>query len=243
MDVRSLGLIETWGLTAAIEAADAGAKAANVSLVGYEMARGGLVTVKFTGDVAAVHAAVSAASVAAGKVGKVVSTHVIPRPHEQLHRLGFDGAPPAKRQPVADAPAEIAPMPDVSGQGDALPEPSAVVVETEPAPASAPSLAVEPPILAGAADSGSDEPIVSEPAVSESPEPQSPVVETQSIPEAAAEPAQPVPPPPAPSLPSTEVAPRALDRPTPTPTPTPAPKGPSGQPGKRARRQKPKNRP
>jgi len=85
MEKESLGLIETLGLVAAIEAADAGTKAANVALRGYEQARAGLITVMFTGDVAAVRAAVSAGAAAAKRVGTVVSVHVIARPDNQLH--------------------------------------------------------------------------------------------------------------------------------------------------------------
>lgn len=85
---KALGLVETVGLVAAIEAADAGSKAANVELIGYELARGGgLTTVKFTGDVAAVKAAVDAAKAAAEKVGRVYAVHVIPRPADQLRPL------------------------------------------------------------------------------------------------------------------------------------------------------------
>lgn len=80
---QALGLIETAGLVAAIEAADAAVKSADVKLIGYELTRGGGWTVvKIVGDVAAVQAAVQAARAAAGGVGKVVATHVIPRPHE-----------------------------------------------------------------------------------------------------------------------------------------------------------------
>jgi microcompartment protein CcmL/EutN len=115
MTLRSLGLIETWGLVAAVEAADAGAKAANVALKGYELARGGLVTVRFEGDVAAVRAAVSAASVAAGKVGRVVSTHVIARPHAQLQRICAERPKPA---PLPDVPCFGVPTEAAAG-GDA----------------------------------------------------------------------------------------------------------------------------
>ena len=81
----SLGLIETIGLAAAIEAADTAVKSANVRLVGYELARGaGMTTVKIEGDVGAVKAAVSAAAASAAKVGKVVSAHVIARPSDEL---------------------------------------------------------------------------------------------------------------------------------------------------------------
>lgn len=82
---KSLGLIETVGLVAAVQAADAALKAANVELIGYELTNGGgMVLVKFSGDVGAVKMAVEAGSLAAKKVNKVVATHVIPRPHEQL---------------------------------------------------------------------------------------------------------------------------------------------------------------
>lgn len=84
MKARALGLIETVGLTAAIEAADTAVKAASVTLLGYELTRGGgLVTVKIEGDVGAVKASVNAAAAAAGKVGQVWAKHVIARPHEE----------------------------------------------------------------------------------------------------------------------------------------------------------------
>lgn len=80
---KALGLIETVGLVPAIEAADAAVKAADVRLLGYERTRGaGMITVKILGDVGAVKAAVQAGCAAASRVGRVVATHVIPRPHE-----------------------------------------------------------------------------------------------------------------------------------------------------------------
>jgi microcompartment protein CcmL/EutN len=93
MEKKSLGMIETLGYVPAVEAADAGTKAADVFLVGYERARGGLITVKFIGNVAAVKASVSAGRAAATKVGKVVSVHVIPRPDRQLP-ITIDDWPP-----------------------------------------------------------------------------------------------------------------------------------------------------
>ena len=84
---NALGMVETKGLVAAIEAADAMVKAANVNLVGYEKIGSGLVTVMVRGDVGAVKAAVEAGAVAAGNVGQVVSTHVIPRPHHDVETL------------------------------------------------------------------------------------------------------------------------------------------------------------
>jgi len=84
---EALGFVETLGLVSAIEASDAGVKAANVKLMGRQRAGGGLVTVVFRGEVAAVKAAVDAGASAARKVGKVVSVHVIPRPHEELVKI------------------------------------------------------------------------------------------------------------------------------------------------------------
>lgn len=88
MAQQSLGLIETIGLAAAIEAADAAVKSANVVLVGYELTRGdGMTVVKVQGDVGAVTAAVAAAAVAAAKVNRVVSTRVIARPAAGIEGL------------------------------------------------------------------------------------------------------------------------------------------------------------
>ena len=84
MNDEALGLIEVIGLLAAVEAADTGLKAANVSLLGIENATGAYMTVKLGGDVGAVKAAVAAARVSAEKVGRVVSVHVIPRPAKGL---------------------------------------------------------------------------------------------------------------------------------------------------------------
>lgn len=80
----ALGLVETKGLVGAIEAADAMIKAANVRLVAREQIGGGLVTVMVRGDVGAVKAATDAGAAAAGKVGELISVHVIPRPHDDL---------------------------------------------------------------------------------------------------------------------------------------------------------------
>ncbi len=79
MEVTALGMIETIGLVSAIEAADAGLKAADVRLLGTDYVRGGLVMVRFEGEVAAVQAAVDAGTAAAQRIGRVFSSHVIPR--------------------------------------------------------------------------------------------------------------------------------------------------------------------
>jgi ethanolamine utilization protein EutM len=82
--MEALGMVECMGLVAMIEAADAMVKAANVHLIGYERIDAGLVTAIVRGDVAAVRAAVDAGAAAAARVGKVVSTHVIPHPHAEV---------------------------------------------------------------------------------------------------------------------------------------------------------------
>ena len=84
---QALGLIETRGLVAAIEAADAMLKAANVELVGTEKIGSGLVSVMVRGDVGAVKAAVEAGGAAASRLGEVIATHVIPRPHADVDKL------------------------------------------------------------------------------------------------------------------------------------------------------------
>lgn len=84
---EALGMIETKGLVAAIEAADAMVKAANVELIGSEKIGSGLVTVMVRGDVGAVKAATDAGAQAAKRVGEVVSVHVIPRPHMDTELL------------------------------------------------------------------------------------------------------------------------------------------------------------
>jgi ethanolamine utilization protein EutM len=81
---EALGMIETKGLVALIEASDAMLKAANVTLLGWQKIGSGMVTSFVLGDVAAVKAAVDAGAAAAGRVGEVVGVQVIPRPHEDL---------------------------------------------------------------------------------------------------------------------------------------------------------------
>lgn len=83
MAQQAIGMIETKGLIAAIEAADAALKAANVQYVGQHRVGSGLVAITFTGDVSAVKAAIDAGAAAGGKLGQVVSTSVIARPHDE----------------------------------------------------------------------------------------------------------------------------------------------------------------
>lgn len=83
----ALGMIETRGLTAAIEAADAMIKSAEVTLIGTEKIGSGLVSVMVRGDVGAVKAAVEAGSASASRLGELVATHVIPRPHADVEKI------------------------------------------------------------------------------------------------------------------------------------------------------------
>ena len=87
MAQEALGMVETRGLTAAIEAADSMCKAANVVLVGTEKIGSGLVTVMVRGDVGAVKAATETGGAAAAKLGELVAVHVIPRPHTDVEKI------------------------------------------------------------------------------------------------------------------------------------------------------------
>ena len=87
MALQALGFVETRGLVAAVQAADAMVKAANVQLVTRQQPGGGLISIIVQGDVGAVKAAVDAGVAAANKIGKVVSAHVIPRPHEGMEDI------------------------------------------------------------------------------------------------------------------------------------------------------------
>ena len=87
MTLQALGMVETRGLVASIEAADAMVKAANVELIGTEKIGSGLVSVMVRGDVGAVKAAVEAGASSASKLGELVATHVIPRPHADVEKI------------------------------------------------------------------------------------------------------------------------------------------------------------
>ncbi len=89
MSDRALGMVETRGLVASIEAADAMLKAAQVTLLGKERADAGLMTIIVVGETAAVKSAVDAGAVAASRVGELVSTHIIPRPDDQTNEILF----------------------------------------------------------------------------------------------------------------------------------------------------------
>ncbi len=132
--MHALGSIEVVGLVAGVEAADVACKTADVTLIGYELARGGgYVTVKVEGQVAAVQAAMAAAEVAASKLARVVSRIVIPRPHQDLEPLVFSAATVGLATPTpwartATKPAARAKDPE----------------KTKPAPKAAPKAAEKP---------------------------------------------------------------------------------------------------
>ena len=185
MSQRSLGLIETYGLLPAVEAADAAMKSANVELVGYEFAKGsGMTVVKVEGDVGAVKAAIAAASMAASKVGKVAATRVIPRPATGLEVMVRNGdtkgyTPP--EPPAPTSPDESGPEPDPDRGGltteqEAPASEPAEVTTQDPAPAPAVVEEIQP------------EPVPAEeaaPAEEVQPAPAEPVVEVVSEPEPA----------------------------------------------------------
>ena len=87
MNFEALGRVETRGLVAAIEAADAMVKAANVTLIGTEKIGSGLVSVMVRGDVGAVKSATEAGAEAAARLGEIVAVHVIPRPHGDVEKI------------------------------------------------------------------------------------------------------------------------------------------------------------
>ena len=87
MNNEALGMVETKGLVGSIEAADAMVKAAEVTLIGTEKIGSGLVSVMVRGDVGAVKAAVESGTAAASKLGEIIATHVIPRPHADVEKI------------------------------------------------------------------------------------------------------------------------------------------------------------
>ncbi|MFW5490644.1 MAG: BMC domain-containing protein [Desulfovibrio sp.] len=115
MSKQSIGLIETVGLVAAIEAADAAVKSANVELIGYELSKGGMTVVKVGGDVGAVNAAIAAAAASASRVNGIVSIKVIPRPSDSIAPLIVN------EETVGAVPPSVQEkdVPPVSGKDDA----------------------------------------------------------------------------------------------------------------------------
>lgn len=108
---QALGMIETRGLVASIEAADAMVKAARVTLLGKEKVQGGLVTILVVGETAAVKSAIDAGAAAAQRVGELVSTHIIPRPDDQVGEIltGISPANTSKAQPIETIPPSSKP--------------------------------------------------------------------------------------------------------------------------------------
>lgn len=128
--MKALGMIETRGLVASIEAADAMVKAANVTLQCKEHVGGGLVTIMVRGDVGAVKAATDAGAAAAERVGTLISVHVIPRPHEELEEI-LGHIPAEPDQPVPPTPPAPAPEPEPEEQESdgAVMEPASLTTE------------------------------------------------------------------------------------------------------------------
>lgn len=144
--MQALGSIEVVGLVAGIEAADVACKTADISLIGYELTKGGgYVTVKVEGQVGAVNAAIDAAEAAAAKVSRVVSKLVIPRPHPELEQIVFSAttvgctppapdAPAAKRRPSAKTKPGSVPEPEEPAVTEALADEALEDALTEPEP-------------------------------------------------------------------------------------------------------------
>ena len=138
--MNALGMIETYGYLAAVEALDSALKAANVSLVDVTKVKGGLVTVMVEGDVGAVKAAIDASAAAAERVGTVVSVHVIPRPAQDVWNMLAKRADGPKQLPEGPGPE-----PDKEPEG---PAEESSVSEAEP----------EVPVIEEAGDKEPEEP-------------------------------------------------------------------------------------
>ena len=123
--MQALGMIEVYGYLTAVEALDSALKAANVSRLGVEKVRGGLVTVLVEGDVGAVKAAMDASAAAAERVGTVISVHVIPRPADDVTRMLKGGKEPEEPTPPTSPEPEEPSEPEISSEPDTLSEPEA----------------------------------------------------------------------------------------------------------------------
>jgi len=108
---RALGMVETRGLVASIEAADTMVKAARVKLIGKEKVQGGLITVLVVGETAAVKSAVDAGAVAAQRVGELISTHIIPRPDDQIDEV-VEGIKSSEEKSVEELPVQSKKKPE-----------------------------------------------------------------------------------------------------------------------------------
>lgn len=134
MSTGALGMLETYGLIAAIEGLDAAVKAANVTLCGFKYVTGGLVTFFVTGDVGATKAAIAAGQTAAEKVGKVISSHVIPRPAESTTIIASPTEKPAgRRRGTGIHKRDFAAKASVKSEPAKKPEESKSVPESAPA--------------------------------------------------------------------------------------------------------------
>ena len=110
---QALGMVETRGLVASIEAADAMVKAARVTLIGKEKVQAGLVTILIVGETAAVKSAIDAGAAAAQRVGELVSTHIIPRPDDQvggiIKGISATDTTISKTPPIEKTPSVVIP--------------------------------------------------------------------------------------------------------------------------------------
>ena len=126
--MQALGMIEVYGYLTAVEALDSALKAANVSRLGVEKVRGGLVTVLVEGDVGAVKAAMDASAAAAERVGTVISVHVIPRPADDVTRMLKGGKEPEEpTPPEPEKPSEL----EISLEPETLSEPESEAMKAE----------------------------------------------------------------------------------------------------------------
>ncbi|MBQ9827236.1 MAG: BMC domain-containing protein [Lachnospiraceae bacterium] len=186
METLALGMIETRGYVASVEALDAALKAANVTLVDVQCVKGGLVSIFVEGDVGATKAAIDAGAAAAERVGELVSVHVIPRPHREVdtmmdhdmtRRIGLDFAPKGCQQAVSETHTDSTPAKPRGGvraRYATFEEPApAPVVEAAPAVEEAPEPPAEPE---------------AEPEPVKEPEPEFKIEEKAEAPEEKAEP-------------------------------------------------------
>ncbi len=128
--MQALGLIETKGLVAAIESADAMLKAAEVRLLEKTFVGGGLVTITITGDVGAVKAATDAGAAAAQRVGELLSVHVIPRPHEELDQILGSSQMDSPVEAEISEPIQAEAIKPVKAKADTPAEPEELHKET-----------------------------------------------------------------------------------------------------------------
>lgn len=159
--MKALGMIEVYGMVTAIEALDAAVKAANVSLVDVICVKGGLVCTMVEGDVGAVKAAIDASAAAAERIGRIISVHVIPRPHHEVDIMNHTDGEGSMRAECAKKPE-----PPVDPDPEPTPDPEpAEEVKEEPAPEAEPE-AEETPVEAepAAEESAAEEELVEEAA-------------------------------------------------------------------------------